>query len=29
MEIAKKLMKGRQKVAQERAAKEGDSSIIS
>ena len=29
MEIAKKLMKGRQKVAQERAAREGDSSIIS
>lgn len=29
MEIAKKLMKGRQKVAQERAEKEGDSSIIS
>ena len=29
MEIAKKLMKGRQKVAQERAEKEGEGSIIS
>jgi hypothetical protein len=29
MEIAKKLMKGRQKVAQERAEQEGEGSIIS